>query len=281
MLKIAIVDHHLNNYHADTFIKILHELPASEETSVVAAYESHPSGDDWCAKHAVKRADSPEEAAKAADAILLLAPDDIDAHLGLATPVLAFGKPVFLDKLLANSLSDASTIVGLARHYNAPIFSSSALRHAVELDPVLHAVFSEAFARGMGTWIHYGMHTLSLLLRLMGSDIRRVCDTGTETARVVALEYSDGRRAHLDVRSAADQYELFPWVFAGRLGDRYIGDKVTDYSGFYRSQLQAVVEFFKTSVPPARFEESLATVAVLQAAERSRLKGGIWQETGI
>ncbi len=280
MLKIAVVDHHLNNYHADNFIGILKGALADQDAEIVSAYESDPVGEDWCLKHAVPRAKSVREAVEQSDAVLLLAPDNIEAHLKLAAPTLTFGKPTFIDKLLADTLASAKEMVARAQRAGAPIFASSALRHALELGTVLaergDAQFSEAYARGMGHWPHYGIHTLSLVLPMMGSDITRVCDTGTETSRVVTLDYSDGRRAHLEVRNAANQWDVFPWNFGARLGDRYITSTATDYNGFYRNQLKAVLDFFKSGMPPAPVQEGLMSVAVMEAAEISRLSDGAW-----
>ena len=281
MLKIAVVDHHLNNYHADNFLKILRGPLADQDAEITVAWESDPTGEDWCAKNGVRRADSLETAVREADAVLLLAPDNLDAHLRLAAPTLAFGKPTFIDKVLADSLADAREIAAQARASGSPIFASSALRHALELGPVLgergEGEFSEAFARGMGHWPHYGIHTLSLVLALMGSGIRRVRDTGTEESRVVTLDYGDGRRAHLEVRNAANQWDVFPWVFGGRLGDRYVTSTAADYNGFYRNQMMAILDFFRTGTPPAPVEEALTSVAVLEGAETSLRNDGAWQ----
>jgi hypothetical protein len=136
---------------------------------------------------------------------------------------------------------------------------------------------TEAVARGMGAWQHYGIHTLFLALRLMGYGVRRVADTGTPTARAVTLDYGDGRRAQLDVRTAANEWEVFPWVFAARTGDRYVAGQVTDFGGFYEDQLRAVLRFFRTGEPPAPIEEALTAVSVLEGAERSRQADGAWQ----
>jgi predicted dehydrogenase len=281
MLKIAVVDHHLNNYHADTYAGLLCGALAGEDASLVAAYESDPTGDDWSARQGIRRAASPEEAAREADAVLLLAPDNIDAHGRLAADILPLGKPIFLDKVLAPHLAEAREIVALARRHGTPVYSCSALRHARELEAALGEIgqepVTEAVARGMGAWQHYGIHTLSLALRLMGHGVRRVADTGTATARAVTLDYGDDRRAQLDVRTAKNEWEVFPWAFAARTGDHCVGGQVTDFGGFYEEELRAVLQFFRTGEPPAPIEEALTAVAILAGAERSRRADGAWQ----
>ena len=96
-----------------------------------------PTGEDWCEKNAVRRAKTPEEAVEGADGVLVLAPDNIEAHPALAERVLPAGKPTFFDKLLAPTAAKAEGIVAAARRHNAPIFSASSLRYAVELEAAL------------------------------------------------------------------------------------------------------------------------------------------------
>jgi Predicted dehydrogenases and related proteins len=284
MLKIAVVDHHLNNFHADKYSELLRGPLAGEEAALTVAYESHPTGDDWCAKHGVRRADTVEEAVREADAVLLLAPNDVDTHPALAANVLPAGKPVFLDKMLAADTNGAREIVTLARRHGAPIYSCSALRHAREVEEALAQIarsgetVTEVVARGMGKWDHYGVHTVAMALRLMGrgSAVRRVADSGSDAARWVTLDFGGERRAHLDVRAAENEWEVFSWTFAARTGNRYVAGKVADYDGFYHDQLKAVLDFFRTGEPPAPPEEALDTVAVIEGAERSRRADGAW-----
>jgi hypothetical protein len=280
MLKVAFVDHHLNNYHADTFLRLLRTELADENAEVVAAWESDAVGDDWCAKNNIPRATSLNEAVRAADAVLVLAPDNIEAHLPLAADILPAGKPVFFDKLLAPDLSTAREIVRQAMRYNAPVFSSSALRFAAELEtvPKFDGKPTEAIARGLGQWDCYGVHTLSLAFALMGHGVRRVIDTGTATARTVTLDYGSGRRAVVDCRTAANEWDVFPWTFALRLpgADRCFAATVTDYNAFYANLLCQVLAFFRTGHAPAGTEGLLETVAVLETADRSLKRQGEW-----
>lgn len=281
MLKVAFVDHHLNNYHADTFLKLMRGELAGENAEVVTAWESDPTGDDWCVKNNIPRAVSVKDAIRGADAVLLLAPDNIEAHLALADAVLSAGKPVFFDKLLAPELNSAREIVKIAKRYNTPFFSSSALRFAAELEkvPKHGGKPNEAMARGMGHWDRYGVHTLSLVLALMGqTGVRRVIDTGTPNARNVTLDYGGGRRAVVDCRTAANEWEVFPWSFALHLpgSDRAFAATITDYNAFYANLLRQVLAFFRTRTAPVSVEGLLETVAVLEAADRSQKRQGEW-----
>ena len=275
-MRIGFVDHHLNNYHANKFLALLQgELGAR----VVSAWESHPTGDDWCVQNAVPRAESPAAVAAAADAVIVLAPDNIDAHPDLCRQVFPAGKPVMVDKFLAPNLHEAREIVEMAEQRSVRLFSASGLRFAVEMEAALAEAGeapSQAFARGMGAWDGYGVHTLSLVVAALGADYARLIDTGTDTSTTVTLAYEDGRRGWLDVREAANQWEALPWAFGFKVGDRYVTGTVADFDGFYAALMRRAVEFFRTGESPVSTEEMLGIVGVLEGARRSRELGGQW-----
>lgn len=279
MLRIGFVDHHLNNYHATTFLRLLHEGSTGAEARVVAAWESHPTGEDWCEKHGVERKSSIAEVVEAADALMVLAPNDLAHHLALCEQVLPAGKPTFIDKLLSPSPADAHKIVELAERHGTPITCSSALRFAVELEamlPQLGNAPSEAFARGMGEWMGYGMHTVALVMGLMGGGAVKVAEVGTPSSRFLAIEYADGRRAHVEVRDSDNMWNVFPWTFGAKVGNVYHVETVKDYDGFYRNLMQRVVRFFQTKQPPLSVQEALEMVHILDASNRSQQAGGAW-----
>ena len=138
MIKVAFIDHHLKNWHADTFVRLLRGPLADEQVEVVSAWESDPAGEeDWCAKQGIRRADSIEDAVREADAVVVLAPDNVEDHPKLCAAVLPFGKITMIDKFLAHTYEEAKEIVDLAARHDAPIFSSSSLRYAVELEAAM------------------------------------------------------------------------------------------------------------------------------------------------
>jgi predicted dehydrogenase len=280
-MRIGFVDHHLNNFHANKFLALLQGPVAEEGAQIVSAWESDPTGEDWCARNGIPRAESAAAVAEQCDGVMVLAPDNIDAHLALCQEVFPAGKPVVVDKFLATRFDEAKEIMRLAREAGVPLFSSSSLRFAVELESALEGVeepAAEAFARGMGEWEGYGVHTLSLALRALGPEAQpaRLIDTGRDGAACVTLETSDGRRAWIDVRAAANQWEVFPWTFGFRAGDRYVTGAVQDYDGFYANLMRQAIRFFRTGESPVTAEEMLSVVAILGGASHSRAQGGAW-----
>ena len=75
----------------------------------------------------VEIVDSIDELLKKVDVVLL---ESVDGrpHLAQARPVIAAGKPLFIDKPMAASLADAMEIFRLAKEKHVPCFSASSLR---------------------------------------------------------------------------------------------------------------------------------------------------------
>jgi predicted dehydrogenase len=278
-VKVGFIDHHLHNYHAEVFRRLLVEKIGQGSVELCAAYECAPtSGEDWCATHGVSRAASPEEVVEKSDAILVLAPDNFEAHRPLAQAALASGKPVFVDKVLAETVADSEAMVELAERHGTPIMSSSALRFASELEQLLAGLagpVESVFSRGFGNWAGYGIHTLAPALRVLGRPVQRVRDTGDAHARLVTLDAGDVR-AFIEVRSAENQQEAVPWQVGILSANRYHVATVTRYEEFYENLMRAVLEFFCTRVSPIPVTEMLDSVAVLRGAEESAAKDGAW-----
>jgi predicted dehydrogenase len=274
-----MIDHHLNNWHADTFLRLLRSGTLGTDAEFAVAWESNPTGDDWCAKNGVPRAETIEDAVTGADAVMVLAPDNIAFHKPFCERVLPFRKPTFLDKFLAPTVADARAIVALARHHDVPLLCSSGLRYAQELEELLVDApqpITELYSRGMGKWSGYGIHTVSPVVRAMGGGAQRIADVGTLTARCISVDYGDGRRATIEVRDCSNGYEVFPWQIGFRDGEAYRTTVVQQFDRFYANQLKAVLGFFASGTPDITPEQAIEVVAILEGAERSLAGGGTW-----
>lgn len=279
MLKIGLVDHHLNNYHSDTFLRLANTTLSNEQVKISFAWESNPTGDDWCLKNNVKKCASPEEVTKESDVIMVMAPDNVDFHKEFCQKVLPFKKPTFIDKFLSQSYAEAGVIVNLAKQSGTPIMSSSALAFAVELEQLLDSIPkepTEMFSRGLGKWAGYGIHTIAPILRVMGTDFKRLIDTGTPTAHTVTLDYGQERQAVIEVRNAENEWDFFPWQFGVRVGDKYVGATVKDFDGFYTNLMKRIIQFFKTGQSAFPIDSSLAAVRILEDSVKSQQINGQW-----
>lgn len=272
-MTVAFLDHHLDNWHAKVFLGLLRERGHD-----VVAFETDPLDGDWCAANGVRRADGVDEAVEAADAVMLLAPDDIDAHLELALAAVPSGKPLWIDKQVAPTVDETLRILRAAEYHSTPITAGSSLRHAVELEDALNSplpsggegsgvrgTIVEGLFTGYGTWPRYGVHTVAMALRAMGGGVRRLINVGTPTMPTVILEWAGDRRATLVVAEGEGASAAFPWRFALRRGGGFVHGQVADFAGFYVRQCEAILADFASRASHDR-AEMLDTVRILEAA---------------
>ncbi len=212
------------------------------------------------------------------DAILLESVDG-RVHLEQFRQVLATGqkKPVFIDKPLAAGHRDAREIRRLAQAAGVPWWSSSSLRYAPALEDLQQVPggLQGASTYGPATleptnpgFFWYGIHATEMLYKLMGTGCEEVTEVHTEGADVVVGRWKDGRIGVVrGIRKGSHDY-----------GALAFGGKSVQYSQVksnYRPLLVEVVRFFQTRVPPVPNEETLEIMAFMEAAERSRERGGI------
>lgn len=280
-MKVGFIDHHLNNYHANKFLGIFRDGKAGADVEIVCAYESNPEGDeDWCEVNKVPKASSPAEVVEKSDFIVVLAPDNIDAHIELTKEPIKSGKPTFIDKVLAETIEDARTIISTAQSNNTPIMCASSLRFSVELEKLISMVgegpHDQVFSRGLGKWRQYAVHTIQPALRLMGGRVKRVIDTGKDSSHVITIENDQGRRAHIDLRFSENQMEATPWQVALLHHNNYEVITIKQFDEFYVNMLKEAVKFFQTGKSPVPVEEMLDQVIVEVSAENSFKNGGQW-----
>ena len=283
-MKIGFLDNSFTNYHMKKFLGLLRGDAGKDKVVVELGWELTPTdeGKAWCAENGLKYCASAEEVIEKSDAIIALAPNNPEKHLELAGEALLSGKPVFLDKMLAQSPEHAREILKLAREHNTPLMSSSGLRFAKELDAItakLDGPVNTVFARGLGKFPIYAIHTITMALRFFGGDVRRVIDTGAEGARLLSLDGGGSRRATVDVRESENAYETTPWQVGVLIGGKYEVATVADFDGFYANLMVHALKFLETGESPMSHEEMLANVVVQAAAEQSFAAGGTWVET--
>ena len=287
-IKVGIIG--LDTSHSPAFTRILNDpshpghVPGAK---VIAAYKGGspdiPASRDRIEKFTAEMRDElgieivpdiPTLCTKV-DAVLLESVDG-RTHLNQVRPVFEAGLPVFIDKPLAATLEDAREIARLGKQYGVPWWSASNLRyHPAVLDVKVEAL-KGAITWGPGTiepthhldlsW--YGIHPVELLYTLMGPGCQSVSRTYTEGADISVGLWKNGRIGGVhSIREGKKGYGTVVY------GEREI--KITDRAGAaYPQMLREVVKFFQTGVPPVPNEETLEIFSFMDAALRSKQKGG-------
>jgi len=208
---------------------------------------------------------------------VLLESGDGRVHLAQIKPVIAAGKPVFIDKPLASTLDDAREIARLAKQVGVPWFSASSLRFAEIATSMKFSDITSAITWGPGplephhqldlSW--YAIHAVELLYTLMGTGCEEVTRTYTPESEVVVGKWKGGR---LGTVQALRPYGHFgAVVFRPEEKVNQSDPKATDS---YHPLVVEIVKFFETKQPPFPNDETLEIFAFMDAAQRSKEAGG-------
>jgi predicted dehydrogenase len=281
----------LDTSHSVAYSKTLNSSDAGPEYGgykVVAAYpkgsndikssvERIPGYIEDVKKYGVEIVNSIDELLTKVD-FVLLETNDGRLHLEQALPVFKAGKPMFIDKPIAASLTDAIAIFNASKQYNVPVFSSSSLRYisgAKEISEgkIGKVIGADTFSPCSLEKTHpdlfwYGIHGVEILFTIMGKGCKSVTRVNTPDTDMVIGTWQDNRiGTYRGIRSGKDGY-----------GGTVFGEKsimqLGDFEG-YNPLLLKIIEFFNTGIVPVSPEETLDLFAFMQAADESKLKGGV------
>ena len=286
--RIGIIG--LDTSHSIAFTKALNgpnPLPAYKGFSIIAAYP-HGSADiessvkripgytEEVKKLGVEIVGSIEELLEKTD-FILLETNDGHPHLVQALKVIKAGKPLFIDKPVAGSLSDAIAIYETARKYKVPVFSSSSLRYMEMAQEVLHGkigkvIGADTFSPATLEKTHpdlfwYGIHGVEILFTVMGKGCKEVVRIHAVDTDVVVGTWQDGRTGTFrGTRTGTHDY-----------GGTAFGEKANQVLGpfkGYDNLLDQIIGFFKSGIPPVSAEETLEIYTFMEAADESKRSGG-------
>ncbi len=228
-------------------------------------------------KHGVKLVGSIGSLLEDADAVMLLT-NDGRPHPEQVLPVLKAGKPVYIDKPVAENLKNVVAIYNASGQYKTPVFSSSALRYTGGAQKIAGG---EGIGRVLGADTYGpaplqashvdlfwdGIHAIELLFTVMGVGCRSVSRTHTPGADVVTGVWSGGRIG------------VCRGLRSGRIafgGTVYGTSAIADIGKFdgYKGLVLAITRFFETGVAPVTPAETLEIYAFMEAAQESGRRGG-------
>ena len=201
MKKIGFVDYYISEWHANNYPKWIEKVCEESGYDYKVAYcwaelDASPingeTTDAWCEKFDVKKCATLEELCEKSDVIVILSPRNPETHLGYAETVLKYGKRTYIDKTFAPNLETAEKIFELGKKYNAPFFSTSALRYAEELDCV--GELCNIIVTGGGSNLpEYFIHLGEMVVKKLGVGIKTVTAEKNGTQCIIKADYGDGK----------------------------------------------------------------------------------------
>jgi predicted dehydrogenase len=217
-----------------------------------------------------------EELCQKVDGVML---ESVDGrpHLEQAKIVIAAGKPLWVDKPVADDLADVIELFRLAKENNVPCWSSSAMRYdegvagAQGNEELGQIVACDVF--GSSSWAEkhpslylYGIHAVEPLFTVMGPGCETVQRTKTDGVDLVIGVWKGGRIGTFrDLRGGKTD---FTTIIYGK------NKMITAKSSGYAPLLKQIVKFFQTGNPPVPAEETIEIYAFMSAADESQAQGG-------
>lgn len=279
-LKIGIIDYFIDEFHATYYVPWIRESALAGDFEIALAWEHHarPDGRDlqtWCKDLDVTPADSLQQVLDTCDCFCVLAPSNPEVHEWLVEPVLKTGKPVYLDKPFASTRAAAENIFAMADKYNAPLWSSSALRFSDEIIKAKNELFEGKpceFASVMGggsSMEEYLIHLVEMLVVLQGADAQKVMYSGKEKNDVLFLDYGDNRRGMITM------LPRLGYLMLARDGEKVVFENSAATDIFGRL-IREMLTFFKTGVEPVRREETIAIAYIVEMMLKAAKKPGEW-----
>ena len=230
----------------------------------------------------VKVTESFEEAVKGCDAIMIEI-NDPARHVEYFRRCAGLGKPIFLDKPLADTMPHGEQVLTDAKKNGTLFFSASSLRFVPQLDeacrkvpqPMACSVYGPLGKAPAGSSIvWYGVHAFEMLQRAMGNGAGSVLTRKDGSGVVAAVAYGDGRRGVVELTEGA-------WIYGGTLRTKEEACPfVVDMARAYADLVTRIAAFFRGGDAPVPLEATREIMGMLDAAERS-LQSGKEEKTGL
>lgn len=278
MKIIGFIDYYLDEFHANNYPAWIKEA-SKGELEVKYAYakidsplEGGMTTDQWCEKYGIERIDSIDELIEKCDYINVLSPDNAEMHEELCEKALKSGKRVYVDKTFAETKESAEKIFSWAEESGTPCFSASALRFAPEYQNIEKNQVNGIVSMGPGAISNYSIHQIEPIVYMMGHEVKRVMFNGTEELPSFVIEYKDGRLAHISHHG----WDC-PFAMAIDLEDgKTLRTEVA--SDFFSIFINEMVDFFMTGEEKVSHKDTIAVMAVREAAIKASKTPGKWIE---
>lgn len=285
-IRIGIVG--VDTSHATAFTDLLNNPEAKGHVpgaKVVAAFKGGspdiPSSiekvDGYAAtlrdKYGVKFYDTIEQVCADVDAVMI---ESVDGrpHLAQAKIVIAANKPLYIDKPVGGTLSDALEILRLAEAAGVPLFTASSLRFGKATQAVRQGSIGKVLSAETTSPAHlekthpdlywYGVHGCESLFTVMGTGCESVERRTTADGMIeVVGTWAGGRKGTFR------ESKTYGGKASGEKGEAPVGA----FDG-YAPLVVEIVKFFQTRQSPVPVAETIELFAFMEAADESKRQGG-------
>jgi predicted dehydrogenase len=282
-LKVSIVG--LDTSHAIQFARLMNDPECDpkakvEELKVISCMRfetpfQSKEGLDGRQKQmeawGIKVTENFEECVADSDAIMLEI-NDPAYHLEYFEKAAKLGKPIFLDKPMADTYQSGKAIYDLAKKNDVRVVSSSARRFTAGVAKAKEEIPNPEFASTYGTLnvaytgssvVWYGVHTMDMLQELMGPGAKSVKTIKDDKGLICIIRHKSGCRGIVELNNGS-------YMYGGMVRTKEKSHPfLTTGEAVYTIQLKELAKFFKGGKPPVSLEDTLEVMDLLDTAQRS------------
>jgi predicted dehydrogenase len=265
--RIGFVDHTLENFHANVFLKSIRGPLASRGYSVAGCFGLDADGAKaWAEKNAVPFFADAGDLDQNVDHYMILAPSNPETHLDLCRRFVPFGKPTYVDKTFAPDIDAARLIFELADQHDVALQSSSALRYTAVQKTV--GELGAGNLRHMITWgggssfAEYAIHPIELAVSCLGAGATRLMRRTAAPWSQLLIDFTRDRTAVVNVYTAGDT----PFA-AAITSEKSTQHVAVNTATLFVDTAAGILDFFDKGAPLVERQETLAIRKILDAAE--------------
>lgn len=201
--------------------------------------------------------------------------NDPSLHLEYFKRCANLGKPIFLDKPLADNFKNGKEIYNIIKGKNLKVFSSSSLRFDSVLikscndmpsPPMVSSFYGRlGIARAGSSIVWYGVHAFEMLQKAMGRGAINVFTVKDTTGFTCIIEYPNKRKGLVELIEGVR-------VYGGCLRDK---EKSIPFISrpAYTDLVKEIEKFFREGKAPIDIEDTLEVMSLLDSAEISLQSG--------
>lgn len=279
MKKIGFIDYFMDNYHAKNYPGWIHEYSGGS-MEVVCAYALSDRTDggltnaQWSEKYNIPLLQSAKEVIDLCDCIMVLSPSNPQMHEELSREAVMSGKPVYIDKAFAQDLDTAKRIFKLADESGTPCCSSSSLAFVPAYENIKRDHICNISSKGPGSFEIYTIHQFEPVVAIMEKRPVRIMATGDKAFPSFLIEFEDGKIARTEQFDSAE-FEMYVGYDDGT------SDFIKAEEDIFKGFILKVIEYFESGKLVAEHNQTLAVIALLDAAKEAREKPFVWIDVKV
>ena len=268
----------INSGSDETFSKgfrVVAAYPYGSKT-IQSSYERIPGYIEKVKANGVEITSSIADLLEKVDCVLLET-NDGRLHLEQAVEVFKSGKICYIDKPVGATLGDAIAIYEMAEKYNAPVFSSSALRFTPQNQKLRNGEFGKILGADCYSphkvepthpdFGFYGIHGVETLYTIMGTGCESVNRMSSDRGDVVVGRWKDGRIGTFRAIIKG------PQIYGGTAYTSKGAVAAGGYQG-YKALLEQILKYFQTGISPISREETIEIFTFMKASNMSKEENG-------